>query len=141
MIAEIVRSSENVNHGAKTAWANFFHGLVLLLFVVLFPHLINSIPLASWAALLVYTGYRLASPATFAKALDIGKDQLFNFVVSIIGVLAVELLAGVALGMLAKPAIDLVWGVWPRNMKIGADAAGKWARRWKPFQIMRSPQG
>jgi MFS superfamily sulfate permease-like transporter len=116
MIAEIVRSSENVNHGAKTGWANFFHGLFLLLFVILFPRLINSIPLASLAALLVYTGYRLASPATFAKALDIGKDQLFIFVVTIFGVLAVDLLAGVAMGILAKLAIDLVRGVWLRNL-------------------------
>lgn len=116
MIAEIVRSSENVNHGAKTAWANFFHGVFLLLFVILFPRLINSIPLASLAALLVYTGYRLASPATFARTLAIGKDQFFIFIVTLIGVLADGLLTGVALGMLAKLAINLVRGVWLSNL-------------------------
>jgi MFS superfamily sulfate permease-like transporter len=116
MIAEIVRSSENVNNGAKTAWANFFHGLIMLLFVVLFTGLIQSIPLASLAALLVYTGYRLASPTTFTNVLDVGKDQLFIFVVTIIGVLATDLLMGVALGIIVKFAIDLVRGVWLSNL-------------------------
>ncbi len=116
MIAEIVRSSANINNGAKTAWANFFHGLILLLFVVLFTGFIQSIPLASLAALLVYTGYRLASPQTFARAMEVGKEQLFLFVVTIIGILATDLLIGVTLGIVVKLAITLVRGVWPSNL-------------------------
>ncbi|MDP2902153.1 MAG: SulP family inorganic anion transporter [Methylovulum sp.] len=116
MIAEIVRSSANIGHGAKTAWANCFHGLLLLLFAVLFPRLIQAIPLASLAALLVYTGYRLASPKAFARVKHIGTEQLLMFLVTIIGVLAIDLLAGVALGIVVKLAINLLRGVWPRNL-------------------------
>ena len=116
MIAEIVRSSANISHGAKTAWANCFHGLLLLLFIVLFPKLIQAIPLASLATLLVYTGYKLASPNAFARVKHIGKEQLLMFLVTIIGVLAIDLLAGVALGIIAKLVINLLRGVWPRNL-------------------------
>ena len=116
MIAEIVRSSANVTNGAKTAWANFFHGCFLLLFVVLFPRLIHSIPLAALASLLVFTGYRLASPKEFAKVMGVGKEQLFMFVVTIIGVLATDLLIGVAIGMITKFAIHLIRGVKLNNL-------------------------
>ncbi|MDD5581158.1 MAG: SulP family inorganic anion transporter [Methylobacter sp.] len=116
MIAEIVRSSANVNNGAKTGWANFFHGVFLLLFVVLFPRLIHSIPLASLAALLVFTGFRLASPKEFAKVMGVGKEQLFMFVVTIIGVLATDLLIGVAIGIVTKFVIHMLRGVRLNNL-------------------------
>ncbi|MGR9114651.1 MAG: SulP family inorganic anion transporter, partial [Gammaproteobacteria bacterium] len=116
MIAEIVRSSANVDNGAQTGWANFFHGLIFLLFFLLFPHVIHSIPLASLAALLVYTGYRLASPKTFKHVLEIGVEQLGLFIITIAGVLATDLLIGVALGICAKLGIQAMRGVWLNNM-------------------------
>lgn len=116
MIAEIVRSSANVNNGAKTAWANFFHGAFLGLFVVFFPRLIHEIPLASLASLLVYTGFRLASPKEFAKTMVIGKEQLALFCITILGVLATDLLVGVFIGILAKLLIHVVRGVQFSNL-------------------------
>ncbi len=116
MIAEFVRSSANVEGGAQTGWANFFHGLILLMFVVLFPHFIHNIPHASLAALLVFVGYRRATPKVFAQVLAIGKDQLFLFVVTIIAVLATNLLVGVFFGVFVKLLLHLSRGVWLNNM-------------------------
>ncbi len=116
MIAEFVRSSANVEGGAKTGWANFFHGLILLFFVVLFPHFIHNIPHASLAALLVFVGYRRATPKVFSDVLAIGKDQLFLFVVTILAVIATNLLVGVFFGVFVKLLLHLSRGVWLNNL-------------------------
>lgn len=116
MITEIVRSSANIDNGAKSGWSNFFHGSFLLVFVVVFPFLINLIPLASLAVLLVYTGARLASPQAFAKTLDLGAEQLAIFLVTIVAILATNLLAGVLIGIAAKLLIHLARGVPLNNL-------------------------
>ncbi|BBL72222.1 SulP family inorganic anion transporter [Methylogaea oryzae] len=116
MIVEIVRSSTAIENGAKSAWTNFFHGAFLLLFVALFPRLLHEIPLASLAALLVYTGYRLASPSTFAAIAEVGAGPLAVFVVTIVGVLATDLLMGVLIGIAAKLLLTLLSGVSPANL-------------------------
>jgi MFS superfamily sulfate permease-like transporter len=116
MIAEIVRSSANIDGGARSGWSNFCHGAFLLLFVMALPHVIDTIPLASLAALLVYTGFRLASPKAFAKSLDLGREQLALFVLTIVSVLATNLLAGVLIGIAAKLLLHVGRGVPLRNL-------------------------
>ena len=105
MISEIVRSKANIDNGARSRFANLFHGLFLLGFVLLFPNLIHQIPLAALGAMLVYTGFRLASPREFVRTYRVGSEQFVVFVGTIIATLATDLLIGIAVGI----ALELVF--------------------------------
>jgi len=116
MLSEIVRSRANIDNGAKTSVSNGFHGFCLLFFVALFPGLLHRIPLAALAAMLIFTGYRLASPVQFSHISKVGWDQLVIFVSTIIATLATDLLVGLGIGMMVKFVIHLSRGVLPHHL-------------------------
>lgn len=110
MISEVVRSGSNVGFGAKTKWSNFFHGIFLLLAMILIIPIIELIPNAALAAMLIFAGYRLAAPKEFIHTYHVGKEQLAIFVTTIVITLVEDLLLGVAAGILVKMIFHLVNG-------------------------------
>ncbi|GGD55893.1 sulfate transporter [Emticicia aquatilis] len=110
MISEVARSSSNVNNGAKTRWANFFHGFFILAFVLLASHLIELIPNTALAAMLITVGIKLAHPREFIHTFKIGKEQLAIFLVTIFFTLFEDLLVGIGAGMLLKIIIHMYHG-------------------------------
>lgn len=112
----IVRSSANVNAGAKTKLSTIIHAVLLLSTVILIPFLLNKIPLATLAAVLILTGWKLAKPAIFASFWKAGKYQFIPFIVTVVVIIAIDLFAvvpvlsgkgliiGVAAGIMAATA-------------------------------------
>lgn len=100
MTSVIVRSSANINAGGRTKLATIIHGLLLLVLVATIPVLLNKIPYASLAAILILTGYRLCHPSTFVHIWkEGGKVQFLPFVATVIAVVSIDLLKGVAIGL------------------------------------------
>src|SRR5262249_17474687 len=100
----------------RTRYANFFHGCFLLAFVLLLPMVINIIPMAALGAMLVFVGFRLASPKEFIHAYRIGTEQLLVFVVTIIVTLSTDLLKGVVAGIVLKIVIHILNGAPIRSL-------------------------
>jgi MFS superfamily sulfate permease-like transporter len=99
LTAVIVRSSANINAGAHTKVACFVHGVLLLLSVMFLSALLNQIPLACLAAVLLLTGYKLAKPALFKEIYQKGYNQFAPFIVTVAAILLTDLLKGMAIGM------------------------------------------
>ena len=110
MISEVARSSSNVNNGAVTRWANFFHGFFILMFVLLAAPVLEMIPNAALAAMLISVGVKLAHPKEFVHTFKIGKEQLAIFLVTIFFTLFEDLLVGIAAGIVLKMIIHVVNG-------------------------------
>jgi len=102
MTSVIVRSSANVNAGARTKMSAIFHGCWLLLSLLFIPGVINMIPLSCLAAILLVTGYKLTRISLFKHMYHKGWSQFVPFVVTVVAVLFTDLLKGVAVGMLVS---------------------------------------
>lgn len=98
--AVIVRSSANVSSGARTKVSAVFHGILLLLSVVFFPHVMNLIPLSALAAILLVVGYKLTKPTLYQVMYKKGLDQFLPFVITITAILLTDLLVGICIGMI-----------------------------------------
>ncbi|MEL7247850.1 MAG: SulP family inorganic anion transporter [Bacteroidota bacterium] len=99
IIAVIIRSTVNVHNGAKTKWSNMYQGLLLLLFIVVLSPIMQQVPLCAFAILLVYTGFKLASPAVFKQVYSHGIEQLIFFVGTMVLTLFTNLLIGLFGGL------------------------------------------
>jgi MFS superfamily sulfate permease-like transporter len=100
LTAVIVRSSANVTAGAKTKASAILHGVLLILSAMFIPGLLNKIPLASLAAILLTVGYKLANPALAISMYKKGKDQFIPFIVTVIAIVLSDLLTGIFIGIL-----------------------------------------
>ncbi len=100
IIAVIIRSTVNVHNGAKTKWSNMYQGLLLLIFIVVLSPILGQVPLCAFAILLVYAGFKLASPAVFKQIYGHGIEQLIFFIGTMVLTLYTNLLIGLFGGLL-----------------------------------------
>ncbi len=100
MTSVVVRTSANINSGAQTKLATIIHGVLLLISVLLLPSVINMIPLSSLAAILILIGYKLARPEKMKHFWSQGKYQFVPFIATLLAVVFIDLLNGVAVGMM-----------------------------------------
>ena len=99
IIAVIIRSTVNIHNGAKTKWSNLYQGIFLFLFIVVLSPVMRQVPLCAFAILLVYTGFKLASPTVFKQVYSKGSEQLIFFLATMILTLYTNLLIGLLGGL------------------------------------------
>lgn len=95
----IVRSSVNINSGVQTKLSTIWHGFLILISVLLIPNWLNAIPLSALAAILVVTGFKLASPKILMQMWQEGKNQFLPFILTIAAIVFTDLLIGILIGL------------------------------------------
>lgn len=109
----IVRTSANINAGSRTKLSTLVHGFLLLLTVILIPNVLNKIPMATLAAILLMIGFKLSSPKVFRHLWAAGKFQFIPFLATVVGVVGLDLLKGVGIGLLVS-----IYFILRGNMKL-----------------------
>lgn len=104
----IVRSSANLNAGAQSKMSTIIHGILLLVGAMLIPRILNFIPLASLAVILVVTGYKLCKPSVFMSFFRMNKYRWFPFIATVVAIVFTDLLVGVAIGMVIAVGAILI---------------------------------
>ncbi|MGY0407516.1 MAG: SulP family inorganic anion transporter, partial [Polaribacter sp.] len=104
----IVRSSANIQSGGRSKMSAIIHGFLLLISVILIPTLLNKIPLSVLAAILFIVGYKLAKPSLFKKMYNLGWKQFIPFIVTVLGIVFIDLLYGISLGLLVGIVVILI---------------------------------
>lgn len=117
MTCEIVRSSVNIDAGARTKRSAILHGALLAISVVLLPRAINLIPLSALAAILIATGLKLASPQVVAELWRAGKYQFIPWLVTLLAIVLTDPLIGILIG-LAVSTIFILWSNLRKPMRL-----------------------
>lgn len=112
----IVRSSANIQSGGESKLSAVVHGVWLLIAVLGIPHLLNLIPLASLAAILLVVGFKLAKPATFVRMAKHGGRQFAPFVITVLAIVLTDLLIGIGIG-LASAIVAILWDHYKRPLE------------------------
>jgi carbonic anhydrase len=125
MTSVVVRSSVNIQGGARTKMATIFHGFFILLSVLLVPHWLNKIPVSSIASILIFTGYQLSKPEIFKCFYSQGKERFLPFIITVLGIIIFNLLIGIMLGIVfslffilksgSSARFDIIKEIYPRG--------------------------
>nr|WP_317165631.1 SulP family inorganic anion transporter [Nibribacter ruber] len=99
LTAVIVRSSANVNAGGETKLASFFHGLFLVMSILFLTGVLQHVPLAALAAILLMVGFKLTKPVLYKAQWRLGMDQFLPFIITIVAILFTDLLKGISIGL------------------------------------------
>ncbi|MGZ6770559.1 MAG: SulP family inorganic anion transporter, partial [Mycobacteriaceae bacterium] len=119
----MVKSTANVLAGGRTQWANFYNACFLLTFVLLGRYVIDMVPMAVLAAILVFIGYKLCKPALWLKVARVGTEQFVVFVTTLLVTVTTDLLIGIATGIVLELVLNLWYvGLW-HTLRNGSEFA------------------